>query len=166
MRYRNTRGFSLLELILYIAILSIISVVLSASFIALTQGRTRSESRTNVNSNLRFAIDKITQDVTSATLVTVPSFGTGSSFTVIASSTIAYSVVLGVLQRSVDGGAGQAITGSTVTVDAPVFTRTDNYNSVLNATTTSVQIQLTIHSKNTSPEGTYAATLESTASLR
>lgn len=142
------------------------SVVLSASFTALVQGRTRGESRTDVNSNLRFAMDKITQDVTNATRVTVPTSGTSSSLTVIASSTIAYSVVLGVLQRSVDGGVGEALTGSTVTVDAPVFTRADNYNSVLQATTTSVQISLTVRSKQTSPEGIYAATLKSTASLR
>lgn len=160
------RGFSLLELILYIAILSVMSVVLTASFLALTQGRTRSESRTDVNSNLRFAMDKITQDVTSATLVTVPALGTSSSLTVIASSTVAYTVVSGVLQRSVDGGADQAITESTVSVDAPVFTRADNYNPVLAATTTSIQIQLTVRSRSTSPEGIYSATLKSTASLR
>lgn len=142
------------------------SVMLAASFVALTQGRTRSESRTNVNSNLRFAMDKITQDVTGATRVTVPASGTSASLTSIASSTIAYSVVLGVLQRSVDGGAEQAITESTVTVDTPVFTRADNYNPVLAATTTSIQIQLTVRSRSTSPEGTYSATLKSTASLR
>lgn len=143
------------------------SVVLTASFLALTQGRTRGESRTEVNSNLRFAMDKITQDITNATLVTTPASGTSATLTVTAgSSSIAYSVASGVLQRSVDGGAGQAITGSTVSMDAPVFTRADNYNSVLNATTTSVQIQLTVRSRSTSPEGTYAATLKSTVSLR
>lgn len=162
----KNRGFSLLELILYIAILSIISVVLTASFLVLTQGRTRSESRTEVNSNLRFAMDKITQDITSATLVATPASGASASLSVVASSTIAYSVVLGVLERSVDGGAGQAITGSTVIVDAPVFTRADNYNTVLTATTTSIQIQLTVRSRSASPEGIYAATLKSTANLR
>jgi len=166
MRYHHIRGFSLLELILYIAILSIMSVVLTASFLALTQGRTRSESRTEVNSNLRFAMDKITQDITNATFVTTPVSGTSATLTVTAGSTVAYSVVSGVLERSVDGGAGQAITGSKVSVDAPVFTRADNYNSVLQATTTSVQISLTVRSKQTSPEGIYAATLKSTASLR
>lgn len=163
---RCTRGFSLLELILYIAILSIMSVVLTASFLALTQGRTRSESRTEVNSNLRFAMDKIIQDIASATLVTTPVSGASSSLSVVASGTVAYTVVSGVLERSVDGGAGQAITGSTVSVDVPVFTRADNYNAVLAATTTSIQIQLTVRSRNTSPEGAYAATLKSTANLR
>lgn len=142
------------------------SVVLTASFLALTQGRTRSESRTEVNSNLRFAMDKITQDITNATLVTTPTSGTSATLTVAAGNSIAYSVALGVLQRSVDGGAGQAITGSTVSVDTPIFTRADNYNPVLNATTTSIQIQLTVRSRSASPEGTYAATLKSTASLR
>lgn len=142
------------------------SVVLTASFLALTQGRTRSESRTEVNSNLRFAMDKITQDITNAALVTTPTSGTSATLTVTAGNSIAYSVASGVLQRSVDGGAGQAITGSTVSVDTPIFTRADNYNTVLQATTTSIQIQLTVRSRSTSPEGIYSATLKGTASLR
>ncbi len=160
------RGFSLLELILYIAILSTMSVILTASFLALTQGRTRSESHTNVNSNLRFAMDKMTQDITSATSITTPALGTSASLTLIASSTIVYSVVSGVLERSVDGGVGEAVTETVVSVDAPVFTRTDNYNPVLQATTTALQITMTVRSRSTSPEGIYAATLKSTVSLR
>lgn len=165
--YKNfSHGFSLLELILYIAILSIMSVVLTASFLALVQGRTRSESRTEVNVALRFAMDKIAQDIKSATSVTTPASGASASLTVIAGNTIAYSVTSGVLGRSVDGGAVEPVTGSTVSADAPVFTRADNYNSVLNATTTSIRVQLTVHSRNTSPEGTYSATLSDTVRLR
>ena len=68
----SSRGFSLLELLIYMAILSIMSVILSASFLSLTKGRAKSESRTEVNSNLRFAMERIVQDINAASAVSAP----------------------------------------------------------------------------------------------
>lgn len=165
-RALTSRGFSLLELLIYLAILSIMSVVLATAFITLTRGRSQNEARTEVQANARFAMDKISQDIANASSITSPTTTVSNTLQLVVNgATVQYAVSNGQLQRTV-GGNPDAVTSTRVTVDAPVFTRADNYNAVLNATTTSVQTQLTVHYNTTSPDWTYAVTMRGTTSPR
>src|SRR5437867_1271689 len=66
-------GFTLLELIIYMAGLAVVMVLIVGIFVSLNNGRGRAQAQTEVNSNLRFAIDKIESDLRSASAVSVPS---------------------------------------------------------------------------------------------
>lgn len=165
---RTHRGFSLIELLVYIAILSLMSVVLSVAFTALTRGRAQSIARSEVESNARFALERMTYDVSAASALLSPLLGTASSTlrVVVNGETIAYRVHAGVLERSVNGGAVEPVTDAVVLVDTSAFTRAENYNPTLGATTTAVQARMTIRSANPAAEAAYSTELQATIDLK
>jgi len=162
------RGFSLLELIIYMAILSIMSVIMTGSFLSLARGRAQADSRTEVNANVRFAMEKIEQDIRSASSVVTPVYGTASSTLqlMIAGATTTYAVSTGILQRTVGAGSPDRISGTTVVIDAPTFTRIENYNATLGATSTFIQTLITVRYYGASPDTTYSATVRTSTGLR
>ena len=165
------RGFSLLELLIYMAILSVLMVIISDAFISLSKGRGQSEAKNEVNSAIRFAIERIRQDLKSATStapITIPFFGTSSStlrMITASSSVITYGVTSGQLMRTYDTNTAPT-TGSNVTVSAPIFTRIENYNSVFNATTTSIQIDMMFSYNSSSTDWMYSDRLRTSVTLR
>jgi N-acetylneuraminic acid mutarotase len=74
---KKNDGFSLLELLIYMGLLSVIMVGITAIFTSVDSGRARNEVEATVNSNLRFAVEKIEGDIRSATSITTPSSGGG-----------------------------------------------------------------------------------------
>jgi type II secretory pathway pseudopilin PulG len=162
------RGFSLLEFILYIAILSLMSVVLAGTFLSLVRGRSQADARSEVNSNARFAMDRMIGDVASASAVAIPATAspTNQLQLSVGGQTISYSLSSGHLLRTVDANPADQITGNAVAISSLTFTRSENFNTVLSATTTSVQVQLTIGYAGTSPDQAYSTTLQGGANLR
>ena len=164
----RSRGVTLLELLIYVAILSGLMVVVSDAFISLSKGRGQSEARSEVNSAVRFASERIKQDIKNASLVSTPIFGTPSntlSLTV-AGSTILYDVSSGALRRKVDVSEPELVTGGAVTVDTPTFTRIENYNPILNATTTAIQVAMTFRYSSNSTDWVYENAFRTTITLR
>jgi type II secretory pathway pseudopilin PulG len=90
-------GFSLLELLVYMALLAIVMLFIGNIFIGINTGRGKGEAQVEVNSNLRFAFQKIEADLRAATSVTTPASGSGSgasiSFIQAASSSIDASAI-------------------------------------------------------------------------
>lgn len=163
------RGFSLLELLIYIAILSGILVLISQAFLSFNRGKGLGEARSEVNSNLRFAIEKIASDVRSASLVSTPATSGASSNTLVmtvSGSTITYDVLAGQLRRQVDVLAPEPITSSTVTITNATFTRLENTNTVLAKTVVSIEIDISAAYNSTSPDFQYSQRKKTTASLR
>ena len=138
----RTRGISLLELLIYIALLSGLMVIVSDAFIMLSRGRGQAEARSEVNSAIRFAGELIKQD------------------------TILYDMSGGTLRRKVNAGTPEAVTGEAVTVDVPTFTRIENYNSIHNATTTAIQVAMTMRYNAESGDWTYEDSLRTTVTFR
>lgn len=166
---RLTRGVSLMELLIYIALLSVILLVISSAFISISKTGGSVDARTEVNSNTRFVSNKIIQDVKSASAVSVPTVVGGTAATLqltVSGDTILYDISGGQLRRKVNAGAPEPITSNLVTVSAPTFTRLENYNSVLQATTTTISINITIAHANTGSDYNYSSTINTTASLR
>ena len=170
--YSASRGFSLLELIIYLAILSGIMVIISNTFVDLSKGRGRAEARNEVNAAIRFATEKIRQDLKSATstipMIVSPSLGTpGATLQIkkVDGNLITYDVLLGQLRRN-DNGTIATTTGTNVFVGTPTFTRLENYNTTLLATTTSVQVAMTFSYNSSSTDWTYSAAMRTTVSLR
>lgn len=167
----HSRGFSLLEILVYVAILSGLMVVVSDSFISLSRARGQSEARNEVNAAIRFAIEKIRQDIKGAPSITTPVLGTASSTLQmnVSGMTVIYDTLNGQLRRREGNGVSTTtalVTGTNVLVNAPIFTRLENYNTPLNATTTAVQIVMTFHYNASSTDWAYTDTLRTTVTLR
>lgn len=162
------RGISLLELLIYIAILSGLMVVISDAFIMLSKGRGQAEARSEVNSAIRFAGELIKQDVKNASAISVPALGVPASTLslTVSGNTILYDMSAGALRRKVNAGTPEVVTGSSVAVDVPTFTRLENYNTVLTATTTAVQVAMTMRYNASSTDWLYSDALRTTITFR
>jgi Tfp pilus assembly protein FimT len=167
---KQGKGFSLIELLIYVAILTIVIVLISNYFISLNRGRGKINARSEVDSNMRFSEKKLIQDIKAATAVSVPAYVGLSASTLqltIPPDTILYDVSGGQLRRKINSQTPDWITStSTVTVATPTFTRLENYNPILNATTTTIQINLSMSYNSLSPDYKYSESATTTASLR
>lgn len=172
---KNQSGFSLIELLVYIMILSSLVLITTNLFMSLSNGRAQSEARTMVDSSLRFALEKIGQDIRSASSVTTPNIAGANSSSLIliaSSSTITYSVASGKLRRQVDSNPPEDITSDNVEVDmvdSPLtFTRLENVNTVFDPpkTNISIEIAMKIKYRSSGPQYQYAESKKTTISLR
>lgn len=162
------RGISLLELLLYVAILSGLMVVISGAFISLSKGRGQSEARNEVNAAIRFSAEKIRQDIKGATAVVTPVLGTSSSTLNITVGGVAviYDVSAGQLRRKEGAASPVVVTGPGIVANTPTFTRLENYNTNFSATTTAVQIAVTFQYNASSTDWNFSDSLRTTVSLR
>jgi len=154
---------------MYIAILTVVSVIITNIVFSLDKSRAKIEAESELNSNLRFSLLKIVQDIKDASSVSIPvTAGAASSSLqlVVSPNTILYDVSDGRLRRTINAGLPDIITSDKVFVQTPSFIRLENYNSVLNATTTSIQINLIMNYNSQSPDYNYSESVKTTASLR
>ena len=163
------RGFSMLELLIYIAILSGLMVIISDMFLELSKGRGQAEAKSEVNAAIRFAAERIRQDMKGASVLTTPVLGTASStlLSTVGGVAIRYDVATGTLRRQEGVGTTPvAVSGSNVFVSTPTFTRLENYNATLLATTTSLQVAMTFQYNSSSTDWKYSDSLQTSISLR
>ncbi len=157
---------------MYVAILSIVTMVVAGIFISINRGRGEVETRSEANSNLRFAIEKISQDLraaTSSAAITSPastSTPTNTLTLTLGANTIEYSTTTtNQLQRKLNG-TPENITSDTVKIDSLSFTRLENRNAVLNKIFASVKVEMKISYKSESPDQQYEEKKETTISIR
>lgn len=163
------RGFTLIELIIYIGILGVVSLIIVNFFGVFGRTRAQNEARSEVEDNLRLAIEKITRDVRIASAISVPSAGSGSSslnITVGGVSTTYQISGQGILQR-VSGGSSLDITSNKVSVanNSDNFVRTDNASG--NLRTTALQVNLLIsYASSGRPDYIYSNTGKTAITIR
>ena len=162
------KGFSLFELLIYMVILSGLMIIVSSSFISLSKGRAQAQARSDVQASIRFATERLRQDIKSASAVITPSPGSASSTLslTISGTTVTYDTATSTLRRKEGASTPVAITGNMVAVSAPVFTVISNYNTRLQATTTAVQILMTFTYNASSTDWGYTNTLRTSVTLR
>lgn len=172
---KRSKGFSLIELLIYISILSIIVIVTTTIFASLNRGRGQSEANGEVNSNLRFAIEKISQDIRSSSSVTTPASASSTSSSLIlvaGGNTITYDVSGGQLRRQMNADQPDIITSGLVevnTTNEPIlFTRMENTNAIFSPPKKiiSIEIFMNIRYKSASPDMQYKESKRTTISLR
>jgi type II secretory pathway component PulJ len=169
MKLRENKGFTLLELLIYIAILSAVTLVIASLFVSMNKGQGQVESRNEVDSNLQFSVEKINRDLKSASLVTTPASPNASSTSLILISggqTITYDVSAGRLRRQIDAQDPQIITSDKVTVAEAIFTRLENTNQILNKTVVSVSLNILMNYNSQSPDYQYSERKKTTAALK
>jgi len=161
-------GFSLLELIIYVAILAIVMTVLATSFVSINKGRGKSEAQIAVNSNMRFVLERIGQDIRGASAISLPATAnaTSSSLTTTVSGVqIAYCLVSGILRRQSGGacsGASEALSSQEVLISNIVFTRLENANTITAKTAVSIEVSLGMSYAGTSPDWQYSGSKKTT----
>ncbi len=162
----NNRGFSFLELIIYIAIFATFLMVIVNIFSIIVSSSAKEEARAEVRQNLKFAIEKITDEVYAASDITQPA-ADGTSSNVLAltvnGTPAQFDVSGGILQKT-KGAATENITSDKVTVDvsSDIFRRVGNTNAK-----PAIQIILTIsYNDKGRPYYKFAQTVQTTISLR
>ena len=167
-RTHTKRGVTLLELLIYIAALSGIMVIVSDSFISLAKARGQSVARSEVNAAVRFAGERIGQDIKNASDITTPLLGIPSPTLTMTVGGVAvtYDSSAGQLRRSEGLNSPDLVTGTNVYINTPVFTRLENYNPAFNATTTSIAVSLNFNYNASSTDWKYSAGYQTTFGLR
>lgn len=146
MKYQFKKsGFTLIELAIYIAILSIVTIVVADSFLILNKGRGGVEAKSELNSNFRFATEKIKRDISTASNLVTPDTTAASTTLlnlIVSGSSVKYTLNNNRVTRQVDSSPFEYITADTVKVTSLYFNRLENINTVLNKKRISVEINI------------------------
>jgi prepilin-type N-terminal cleavage/methylation domain-containing protein len=121
-------GFTLVELLLTMGLLSIFLLILTTIFTATLDTQTQSESYSAVSQDGRFVLARISYDVMRAATVTTPAAlgGSGASLGLTIGST-AYTYALSGSTLQLTDGTGTAnLTGGDVSMSALTFQRIGN----------------------------------------
>jgi len=144
------KGITIVELIVYIGILSIFMLVLVDVFVAILNSKLDTESTSTLNQDARYIYSRLAYDIANADTASVPS---PNSLDLI-SSGVSYHYAM-------DGSGnlllnGIAINGLDTKVNSIAFTKIGN----------TVKISYTIESLITLPSGNQTRTIETTVGLR
>ena len=164
------RGFSLLELLMYIAVISIITLVLSSTLVSIYYGRGAAESRMEVNADLNYVFNRMGQDLKAGSVATVSVPATAGATTSVLTftaggQTISYEIDSQKVKRTA-GGVPQYITGDDVIVESLSFTRRENANATLSKTFVSISVTMQARYNGGSPDKQFTESKQTTFTLR
>ena len=148
MKFKNNinsiKGFTLIELIIYIAIIGIIVSGFISYFLSVGGIRNKNYSVSTVQSNGRNAMQIMERKIHEAQSVSVPSSGASSTVLVLISSggnaSTTFSILNGVLFMKETGVATTTITDNKITISNLTFTNLSPVSSRAN-----IHIEMTIN---------------------
>ncbi|MBW6441228.1 prepilin-type N-terminal cleavage/methylation domain-containing protein [Patescibacteria group bacterium] len=161
---KNNQGFSLLELLIYITILSSLLIIIVNLFFMISANSAAQDAKIEVQHNLQFALNKITSQMSNydsdISIMTPANSGETSNILEVLrdGSNIKYDVSAGVLRETIDGTT-ENITSNNVTVDLtnPIFKRIND----------TLQINLKIsYNDNERPSYKYSSDIRTTISVK
>jgi len=165
-----------MEMLIYLGVMVGLVAVITNIFLVLGRGRGTVIAQGEVHRSMRFAAERIGQDLRSATSVTTPSLtgDVNSTATLVLAhpddGTVTFCVVADVLLRATSGAAcdgnAAALTPAAVVAAAPVFTRWENTNSDLMVTVVSIEFDLSMDYNSMSPDFQYSESKTTTVALR
>lgn len=173
---KHERGFSIIELIIYVAVLSVIAAVFVSSLSQISFGWTRSKVESEVQQNLRFAMENISQSARSASAITFPAAGvSGTSTTMIVNGEAvqyftATTATSTILQKKVGASAAENITSDIVKVSYLNFKIFENNatttGNVVKATATTTQFSVKVEYNFDSAQFSYSQSATSTERIK
>lgn len=163
------KGFSLVELIIYISIFAVTLAVGYQLLSVVIRIRNQTESRYEVQQNIRFAVEKISEQIKKASAISAPVTGIpANTLTLtVGANQVDFQIASGVLQmREGIASQWQNLTTDNVIASAPsgdyIFTKIDN-----SPAKSTVQIKLKIDYNDLSrPDFIYGTQMQTTVSLR
>lgn len=165
---QSRSGFTLIELVLYFGVASLLFVSITSIFLLLVQGQVKQQSIAEVEQQAAFVMEYMTQAIQNADSITTPSAGSsGSGLQLVAvnpgDDPVIFQESSGVLQVSIGGAAYENLTSDTVTLSSLYFTTVSP-----SSTSEVVQIQFTLERTNSADrqEYEYSKTYQTSVSVR
>lgn len=122
---KNKKGFTLIEIIVYLGILAMIVTAFISFSLAIANVKNKIYVIQAVNSNARNALELISQKIKSANDVSLPVVGTSDSILAldmpVGQSDVVFSLVDGVLYMGTDLNAPVAVTADEIQISELVF---------------------------------------------
>lgn len=169
LKKHSIKGFTLVEMILYVAICSVLLLSLSIMFSYLLGSRVKSQAITEINQQGFFTMSLMTSSIRNASSVDVPLMGNSSSSLSLTTQSPALNPTVFTLSSTTlmikeGGGASIPITNSRVVVSDLLF---ENISSA-SSTDRIVRISYTLSYKSGSvqQEFSYSKTFTGSATLR
>lgn len=166
-RQKNNQGFTLIETIIYIAIIGIVISGFVSYSLSLSGVRNKNHSMVAVQANGRVALEVMTQKIREAQAVLAPTSGVSGDQLVLdmpgTSPDITFSVLSGELTMQEAGSPAAAITDNQISVSNLLFT-----NLSASGERANIQIEITVD-YNVAPENTefiYSKTYQTAVSPR
>lgn len=165
---QNLRGFTLVELLLYVAIVSVLILSTSAVYIVLLQSRVKNQVIAEVEQQGQMVMSTMLQAIRNGDLIATPPISTSNTSLTFTSLDVAknptvFDLSAGAIRINEASTSAIALTSTKVTASALTF-----QNISYSGTPGTVKIQFTLTSVNNSGrnEYDYSKTFTSDASLR
>jgi type II secretory pathway pseudopilin PulG len=159
----SARGFSLVELIVYFGIFSILLLVLTNIFSTSISTQLESESLTSVEQDSRFLLLRLSNDIEKASSIVIPASAGNTSTTlqiVVNSQNYTYQVISGNLTLTTNSGTFN-LNNYNTTISDFLVTRIGNINGK-----NDIKISFTITSKVRQNSGYESKTFNTTIGTR
>ena len=118
-RVSANRGFSLIELLIYIAVLAFVLLAVSQIFLIVIRMRAQNNARFTVNENGRVVVGKVRDTILDAASASVSGVCPANSLTLTSgANTTVYQITNGVFEVVENGGPAKALTSSQVVASA------------------------------------------------
>lgn len=164
---KRQKGFSLVELIIYLGIFTMAMAVGYQLLLVTSRIRNQTEARYEVQQNIRFGVEKISEQIRKASAIS-GMYPADTLTLTISGQQVDFQLASGVLEmREGVGGQWQSLTTNAVVVSAPdagyLFTKIDNPVP----SKSSVQIKLKMDYNNEGRQDwIYGTEMQTTVSLR
>lgn len=160
MNKQQLRGFTLIELVLYFGVASLLFVSITTILLLLIQGQVKQQSIAEVEQQGVFAMNYMMRAIENADSITAPISGVSDTSLELvavdaADDPIVFQEASGVLQVSIGGGTFEDLTSNTVTLSDLQFT-----NLSPDSSTEIVQITFTLERTNSSGRQEYVYSKE------
>ena len=120
--FRNNKGFTLVELLVAVAIFAIVALAATGIFVKVMNVQKKAFAIQEVQDNISYTMEIISKEIRMMSEITTKNTASSTlEFKNSKEKDIIYSLSGGYLQRSVDGGDPQSITSSRVTVEELKF---------------------------------------------
>ena len=160
----NNKGFSLLELLIYIAILSGLMIIIVNLFFMISLNSSKQDARIEVQQNSQFAINEITNQMKNydADIIIITPANSGDDGNILEITTngsyIKYDISSGILRKTINAST-KNITSDNVIVETtnPIFKRINN--------TIQINLKISYNDKGI-PSSIYSSSTKTTISTK
>lgn len=159
----KNKGFSMIELLVYMSLFSIVIVLLADMFASLLSVQLKTQSTSYVEQDGRYILTRLMRDVATAQSIATPSLGGQTTPTLtltLPADTYTYALTTGNLTLTTGTGI-DVLNGFDTTVSNLSFTKITNTGAK-----DTVRINYTVTSKTKTPTGTKSVDYQTTVGLR
>ena len=124
----KNRGFTIVELIIYMGIMSVLLLVLTDLFISVLDIQSESEVTSAIQQDGRYILTRLNYDLTQVKTITTPTLGTTTPnlIVTISGQTYSYQLTGPNLTLSINGAPGNQLNSYASSISGLTFTRLGN----------------------------------------